>query len=87
MNLDSDQNGVCYIGSWKRHYLLPSVNYASFQGIRYAQPPVGKLRFKPPEIFVPKEPTYDVSGTSTITCPQLASSFFTIKEGISDGFR
>ena len=66
----SGQDGVCYIGSWKRHYLLPAINYASFQGIRYAQPPLGKLRFKPPEIFVPKEPTYDVSGTSTITCPQ-----------------
>ena len=81
----SGQDGVCYIGSWKRHYLLPAINYASFQGIRYAQPPVGKLRFKPPEMFVPKEPTYDVSGTSTITCPQLASSFFSIKEGITNG--
>ena len=73
MNLGSDQNGVCYIGSWKRHYLLPSVNYASFQGIRYAQPPIGKLRFKSPEPFIDQDGIYDVSQESNITCPNYSA--------------
>ena len=38
-----EQGGTCYKGSWLKS---PSnnVSYATFQGIKYAQPPVGELR-------------------------------------------
>ena len=46
--------------------------YASFQEIRYGQPPVGKLRFKPPQPFNAGQGVIDVSGNSTIMCPQIS---------------
>ena len=35
--------GACYKGSWY-HSIPNGVWFASFQGIRYAQPPIGTLR-------------------------------------------
>ena len=36
-------HGACYIGSWVEDQ---SARYASFQGIKYGQSPIGNLRFK-----------------------------------------
>ena len=38
-----EQGGTCYKGSWLKSP-LNNVSYATFQGIKYAQPPVGELR-------------------------------------------
>ena len=48
--------------------------FASFQGIRYAQPPIGDLRFKSPQPFIGQNLTLDVSGKSNISCPQIGST-------------
>ena len=38
------EESACYLGSW--YYRIPtSTLFASFQGIRYAQPPIGTLRY------------------------------------------
>ena len=60
--------GICYQGSW-----IDSGNkrFASFQGIRYALPPVGDLRFKPPQTFIEEEGTIDVSKETNIVCAQI----------------
>ena len=34
--------GACYLGSWAK--TDKGTKYATFQGIRYAQPPIGDLR-------------------------------------------
>ena len=60
------ETGACYKGSWK---IYGTLKYASFQGIRYAQAPVGNLRFKLPLPYYDTEGVYDVSkdiGTLTI---------------------
>ena len=44
-----EDSGDCYMGSWS----TKDIGFASFQGIRYAQPPIGDLRFKPPEPLKP----------------------------------
>ena len=59
---------ICYIGSWLSS---DSSNYASFQGIRYAQPPIDELRFLAPKPYTDKKGTYDVGNESTVICPQL----------------
>ena len=64
------QNGACYQGSWLDSL---SSSYASFQGIRFAQPPIGKLRFKSPEPFIDQDGIYDVSQESNITCPNYSA--------------
>ena len=67
-----EEGGTCYKGSW---LISPSNNirHATFQGIRYAQPPIGELRFKSPQPFHPKEGVcYDVSNISHVSCPQFA---------------
>ena len=48
-----EQGGTCYKGSWLKS---PSnnVTYATFQGIKYAQPPVGELRLNFSMILVDK---------------------------------
>ena len=46
--------------------------YLSFQGIRYAQPPTGDLRFKRPFQYEAQEELYDVSATSDIKCLQFS---------------
>ena len=63
--------------------------YASYQGIRYAEPPTGSrryqlqytddpvsyppFRFLAPEPHLPEEGLWDVSSESTIACPQKSS--------------
>ena len=44
---------ICYFGSWKNE-TETNIRYASFQGIRYGKPPIGNLRFKAPEPYVPE---------------------------------
>ena len=62
-----NDQGTCFKGS----VIEPGL--ATFQGIRYAQPPIGDLRFKPP---IPTNQdnlgTIDASETSTVKCPQHA---------------
>ena len=60
--------GACYVGSWKS--TTKGKDYASFQGIRYAQPPIAEKRFLPPQPFSAEEGEYDVSVESTVVCPQ-----------------
>ena len=63
--------GACYSGSWLTGS-KSNATYAAFQGIRYAQAPIGKLRFRPPVPFVPGEnEVIDVSQESTIACIQI----------------
>ena len=69
--------GACYKGAWiNTIHGGESGAFASFQGIRYAQPPIESLRFKSPEPFIYDEGVYDVSQESTISCPQLGTDFF-----------
>ena len=60
--------GACYKGSWLRTNLENT--YGSFQGIQYAESPVGSLRFKAPQPFLASEAVFDVSHESKIICPQ-----------------
>ena len=60
--------GACYQGAWLSTTL--GNTYASFQGIQYAESPVGPLRFKAPQPFMAGEAVYDVSHESKIICPQ-----------------
>ena len=60
--------GACYVGSWKT--TSKGNQFASFQGIRYAQPPIAEKRFVSPQPFLAEEGEYDVSEESTIVCPQ-----------------
>ena len=62
------ENNACYIGKWAN--TQNGTTYASFQGIRYAQPPVGMLRFKPPLPYI-AEGLHDVSGIAPWKCPQF----------------
>ena len=58
---------TCYQGGW---WNQGSIGFASYQGIRYALPPIGDLRFKAPLPYIPEEGTIDVSEMSSIMCPQ-----------------
>jgi len=62
-------HGTCYQGKWSN--TIAGKPYASFQGVQYAQPPLGELRFRNPQPFQSGEILYDVSGESTVQCPQL----------------
>ena len=68
---------VCYNGSWIETL---ETKYASFQGIPYAQPPIGSLRFKSPQPFKPEKTSYDVSATSHVKCPQVVMGITIGKE-------
>ena len=62
-----NDQGTCFKGS----VIEPGLT--TFQGIRYAQPPIGNLRFKPPiRINQDNLGTIDASETSTVKCPQHA---------------
>ena len=64
-------HGICFQGAW--YSTSTGEKYAAYQGIRYAQAPVGNLRFKPPQpIDYNEEPigTVDVSQESTVVCSQ-----------------
>ena len=58
--------GNCFQGSW-----MEAKSIATFQGIRYAQPPIGELRFKNPIPINQQEGTIDASEISTIKCTQI----------------
>lgn len=63
--------GACYNGSWLSGG-KSNTTYAAFQGIKYAQAPIGNLRFRPPVPFVPEEnEVFDVSKESKIACIQI----------------
>ena len=68
-------SGTCYVGAWLEDNL-----FASFQGIRYAEPPTGPLRLKVPVPHTPSQDTIDVSKESTIICPQAG------KKNQKDGY-
>ena len=68
------EQGVCYIGSWISETQNSSRRYASFQGIRYAQAPIGSLRFKLPQPYMDSEGVIDVSKKSEIMCPTCSTS-------------
>merc|ERR1711962_411141 len=61
------ESGACFHGS----YGLTSSGrqYASYQGIRYAEPPTGNQRFLAPKPYRQEEGLWDVSNESTIICP------------------
>ena len=61
---------ACYSGSVLE--TKAGGRYLSFQGIRYAQPPTGDLRFKRPVQYEAQEELYDVSATSDIKCLQFS---------------
>jgi len=61
--------GTCYQGSWGNTDL--GTQYASFQGVQYAQHPTGELRFRPPQPYDTGEILFDVSGVSEVMCPQI----------------
>merc|ERR1711892_605414 len=63
------EQGACYLGSWAA--TDNGTRYASFQGIQYAQHPVGELRFKPPQPFIAGEAVFNVSEESGVGCPQI----------------
>ena len=63
--------GSCYKGSYSESY--EGRQTSSFQGIRYAEPPVGELRFKAPQPYNPGEVDFDVSKESTVMCVQESS--------------
>ena len=59
---------TCYKGSWISTS-SGSMQYRSFQGIKYAKAPIGDLRFKAPEKHTDFG-NVNVSGESKIICPQ-----------------
>ena len=61
------ESGTCYQGALNS--TSSGVQYAAFQGIRYAEGPIGKLRFKPPQPLT-ENGTIDVSQESTVMCLQ-----------------
>ena len=62
-----NDQGTCFEGS----VIEPGL--ATFQGIRYAQPPIGDLRFKAPiRINQDNLGTIDASEISSVKCPQHA---------------
>ena len=68
-----DSTGTCYQGGWFN--ASSGVQFASFQGIRYAQPPLGSLRFKPPQpLQDPSIGTIDVSKEIDTCCIQMDGS-------------
>ena len=72
-------HGICFQGAW--YTTSTGEKYAAYQGIRYAQAPVGNLRFKPPQpIDYNEEPigTVDVSQESTVVCSQIKDYYLLI---------
>ena len=62
------ESGTCYQGGW--FDASPDFQFASFQGIKYANDPTGPLRFKPPQPIDEMIETIDVSAESKVQCVQ-----------------
>jgi len=76
------QSGACFQGS---HGTTSSGRqYASYQGIRYAEPPTGNRRFVAPVPHNPEEGLWDVSSESTIVCPRKSDWFDPAWEVVGD---
>ena len=69
---DGPEN-ICYKGAWVNTNSLINITYASFQGIQYAQSPVGDLRFKLPLPYNAKGINDASNVNSNILCPQYDS--------------
>ena len=72
------EEGVCYEGAWINYNIDGNSNkrFASYQGIRYAQPPLNNLRFVPPQPYIAEEGVYNVSVESTVICSQVGEEGF-----------
>ena len=58
-----------------RNTMLPSfTSYLSFQGIPFAEPPVGPLRLLPTQPPSPWTEPLDLTGDTDIICPQLSET-------------
>ena len=62
---------ICYLGSWMTTGLEYNATFASFQGIQYAQAPIGDLRFKSPVQYQESNGDHDVSKKVDILCTQF----------------
>ena len=58
-------------------------NYAAFTSVPYAQPPVGNLRFKSPQMVSKWEGVLDATEVSPM-CPQLGLDPQTLKQNPDD---
>ena len=68
-----NDQGTCFKGSWLE------TEIATFQGIRFAEPPVGENRFKPPiPINQSNLGTVDASEISSVKCPQHSDDFLSM---------
>ena len=66
---DGLDGGACFKGQWVT--TNEGNRYASFQQIRYAQPPIGELRFKSPQPFHAAQGLWHVNTDSKVECSQL----------------
>ena len=66
-----DNKEICYKGSWMTTGLEYNATFASFQGIQYAQAPIGDLRFKSPLPYQESNGDHDVSKKVDILCTQF----------------
>ena len=62
---------ICYKGSWMTTGSDYNAIFASFQGIQYAQAPIGNLRFKSPLPYQETNGEHDVSKKIDILCTQF----------------
>ena len=69
--------GTCYQGGWNS--TSNGIKYAAFQGIRFAQAPLGNLRFMPPQPLDNESiGTIDVSQESKVLCNQIKDYYLLI---------
>ena len=61
------ERNLCYQGAWLNS---KASKFASFQGIRYAVPPIGDLRFKSPQKYH-EEGIINVSNEHKVMCSQM----------------
>ena len=66
-----NEDQICYKGSWNLMALNSTLRYAAFKGIRYAEPPLGDLRFKSPLPYKTKENRNMSNTPENVRCPQL----------------
>ena len=66
-------SGTCYKGGWSS--TSDGIKYANFQGIMFAKPPTGNLRFRPPQKLDEESlGTLDVSQESKVACLQVQTN-------------